>query len=112
MPRFIIKLEGYYLEWSTIVDAPVTSGMSLAEFKKYIRDEYGREGIRELDQRLVRVESFGTSLYTPQTPQDAVLCNNAGPGESELTFDEIYKAYCLREPIRDGWLVPWYESKS
>jgi len=30
MPRYIIKLEDYYLEWSTVVDAPVTFGATWA----------------------------------------------------------------------------------
>jgi hypothetical protein len=41
MGRFICKFEDkddvYYLEWSTVVDAPVTFGMSLEEFKEYYR---------------------------------------------------------------------------
>ena len=43
MGRFIIKLSGegrdFYLEWSTVVDVPITSGMSLKEFKKYLTHE-------------------------------------------------------------------------
>lgn len=41
MPRFIIKLTdpkdglSYYLIWSTVVDAPVTYGLSLDEIKEW-----------------------------------------------------------------------------
>jgi hypothetical protein len=39
MPTYICKFQdgekAYYLEWSTIVDAPITTGMSLQEFKQH-----------------------------------------------------------------------------
>lgn len=106
MPRYIVKLEDYYFEWSTIVDAPVTFGMKLDEFKEYYQEAYGTEGMRDLDYRLERVEMFETSSITPTTIKEMIKGNRAGPDETELTIDEILKAYCLREPIRNGWLVP------
>ena len=63
--RYIIKLStprgDRYLEWSTIVDAPVTYGMPLDEFTAYYRDQYGAEGMRALPERMARVEAKGTS---------------------------------------------------
>lgn len=58
MGRYILKIKDHYLEWSTVVDAPVTFGMLLPEFKEYYRDEYGRDGYRELKHRLERVEEI------------------------------------------------------
>lgn len=50
MGRFLIRLDGdegpRYLEWSTIVDAPVTFGMTREELATHYRDEYGRAGRR------------------------------------------------------------------
>lgn len=103
MPRYIVKLKNHYLEYSTIVDAPVTWGMPLEEFKKYYQQEYGLDGMRSLPERLERVEAKGTSSQLDDSAEDCLSCNRAGPDETELTVDEIYQAYCLRQPVR-GWL--------
>jgi len=104
MPKFIVKLEGYYFEYSTIVDAPVTFGMSLDEFKEYYQVEYGRQGMNGLPERLERVEAKGSSAIDREDATDTLSGNRAGPNESELTVEQIYQAYCLRQPILDGWL--------
>ncbi len=106
MGTFIVKLHDYYFEWSTIVDAPVTFGMTPDEFTEYYREEYGKKGMQELPARLERVEKHRTSSYDSETPEDIFLCNRAGPNESKLSAAEIYKAYCLRVPIRKGWVAP------
>jgi len=102
--RFIVKLHDYYFEYSTVVDAPVTFGMSLDEFKEYYQYRYGTVGMSDLPDRLERVEAKGTSCYNDDDAADTLSCNRAGPNESELTVEQIYQAYCLRQPILDGWL--------
>lgn len=107
MGRFIVKVKDYYLEWSTVTDSPVTFGMEKATFVRYYRAEYGRGGLRALEKRLERVEEHGSSAHESDGwPPDLFKGNRAGPDESSLTEDEIYRAYCLCEPIRDGWTVP------
>lgn len=106
VPSYLVKLNDYYFEFSTIVDAPTTFGMSLEDFKKYYREMYGLDGMRILDERLERVERYGTSSQLKETAAEMLGGNRAGPNEEELTTDEIFKAYCLQEPIRDGWVVP------
>jgi len=84
-----------HLEWSTIVDAPVTYGMSLTEFKDWYILEYGRSSIDDLNQRLERVEKTGTSAF--DFSLDSILsCNRAGPKETELTKEELIEKYCRR----------------
>lgn len=104
MPRYIVKLthEGkdYYLDWSTIVDAPVTYGMSLEEFKAYYHDEYGRKecelGLRE---RLERVEAKGTSARDACGSLTVLLrTNRAGDNEERLSKKAIIQKYCLERP--------------
>lgn len=109
MGRFIVKLTGsdetaYFLEWSTIVDAPVTCGMSLNEFKDYYLKEHGRINFDGLQYRLQRVEAHGTSsMDTNETPHSIMAGNRAGPNETSLSDEEIFTAYCLRLPVRGGW---------
>ena len=102
MGKSIIKLSGegrdFYLEWSTIVDAPVTYGMSLEEFEEYYKEEYGNKGINQLPARLERVERTGCSAFN--TTLDSLLaCNKAGDNEVKISKEEIYRKYCLERPI-------------
>ena len=103
MGRAIIKLHDYYFEYSTIPDAPVTFGMKREEFEEYYRSEYGNSGMEELKTRMLRVDEKGTSFFSDKSAGEILSCNRAGPKEKRLTIDEIYKAYCLREPICNGW---------
>ena len=63
MGKYIIKINVFYFEWSTIVDAPVTCAMDKIELETYIKDKYGREGLDTLPARLERVEKNGTSAH-------------------------------------------------
>ena len=103
MPKFIVKIDNFYLEWSTIVDAPVSLGMPLSEFQTWYQAEYGSDGMRGLPDRLARVEKTGTSSFYGETLDDLISGNRAGPDEDELTRDELVAAYCRLEPIRNGW---------
>ena len=102
MGRFIIKLREFYLEYSTIVDAPVTDGMKLREFTDYYKSQYGEEGLEGLPARLARVEEKGTSAFADVDVDDTLSCNRAGPNETTLTREDIFQAYCLGEPLKDG----------
>lgn len=103
MPKYIIKLEdegqSYYLEWSTIVDAPVSIGMLLDEFKIRYKHKYGTEGMKELDERLERVNLQGTSALHYLTVDVLLELNRAGPEESHLNMEGIIEKY-IREPIK------------
>jgi hypothetical protein len=109
MPHFIVKIKDKYIEWSTIVDAPISHGMSLGEFKKYYQNEYGNRGIQTLQDRLDRVEEKGTSEIDADCLEDTVSFNRAGLQETELTVDEIYRVYCLGEQKIYGRV--WWEEE-
>jgi hypothetical protein len=98
MPKHIIKLKDYYLEWSTIVDAPVTFGMSLDELNKYYQAEYGQSSLLPFAQKLKDTEEYGSS---DRNGIDSVIsCNRAGPNEIPLSKARIYKVFCLRQPLK------------
>jgi len=100
MPRYICKIANdecaWYLEWSTVVDAPVTFGMSLEEFKEYYKDEYGRQGIEDLDRRLERVEAKGISAFNYDSVDDLIGWNRAGKDESCLSKQQLIDVYCTQ----------------
>ena len=90
MPRYIVKLEGRYFEWSTVVDAPVTEPMTPEEFRDYWRDEYGRTGMLRLPEHMARVEEWGTSCGgLALSAEECLRFNRAGPNETCLSMDEL-----------------------
>lgn len=91
------KGKNFYLEWSTLVDAPVTDGMSLKEFKEYYKQEYGNQGMGQLPQRLAKVERTGCSAHG-ETLDDVLRGNRAGDDERKLSKAEIFRKYCLERP--------------
>ena len=92
MARCLIKIKDKYFEWSTIVDAPVTYGMTEEELEKYIERQYGKIGLNKLPHRLERVEETGTSAYWCDL-KSIITPNRAGGSEEELTKEEIYNKY-------------------
>ena len=100
MGRYIVNLDQYYLEWSTIVDAPVTWGMSLSAFMDYYQKQYGVAAMDKLDARLARVSKKGNSATSRHF---SIGYNRAGPNETQLTKDEIIEWYCIKRknPIED-----------
>lgn len=86
------------MEWSTVVDAPVTFGMSLEEFKKHYKEEYGSSGMIELEERLKRVENNGTSGHPPFGNLEGLLSSNrAGANETHMEREDIIEYYCRQQ---------------
>ena len=79
-----------YFEWSSVVDAPVTSGMTLDEFKKYYRDEYGRHGFEGLAKRLEKVELESTTDPFC-TIEELIQTNRCGPRGGAVSRETIIK---------------------
>lgn len=95
----------WFLEWSTIVDAPVTYGMSLDALREYVKDKYGSEGLAELPERLARVEQRGHSFHGDSEGEDVIgliAINRAGLNETMLTYRQMVDVYCHRKPAVRG----------
>lgn len=91
MGRFICHHEGHFFDWSTIVDAPVTSAMTREEYEDFYRERHGSEGMRELPARLERAMKNGTSCVDGycSSLESLVVGNRAGPGEGEATLAQV-----------------------
>lgn len=102
MGRFIIRLPcdgvDYYLEWSTVVDAPTTYGMTLEEFKEHYQEEYGKSGMRDLETRMGRVSETGTSAIGYNNVKEIIVGNRAGDGEKYLSLEKIVDKYIRNRP--------------
>jgi hypothetical protein len=112
MGRAIVKIKDKYLEWSSIVDAPLTWGMTLDELKEYIKAEYGSNGLLDLKNRLSRIEEKGTSYIDCCSVEDVISFNRAGPYETDLTKEQLYTAYCERKEIKTLGLKWKHENNS
>lgn len=103
MGRFTIKIKDKYFEYSTVVDAPITPGLSLEEYKEWYKEEYGNSKMDDLEIMLKRVEEKGTSNYYDKNLQDSISNNRAGlvnGREKKLTANQIYDLY-KKEPEPD-----------
>ncbi len=73
MPRVIIYHEGFYNEYSTVSDGPCWKrGLTLEEFKRITKSELGKHGLRQLDERLVRAHTKGTSSHLDDNLKETV----------------------------------------
>lgn len=94
MGKYIVKMTDkkdrpWYFFWSSIVDSPVSIAMTLDELKEHYQQEYGRQGMSELDRRLERVEKKGTSAHGDESAEDTIVpCNRAGKNETRLTAEQ------------------------
>lgn len=87
MGRYVAKLgDDAYVEWSTVVDAPV----SWVEGRAHAVAVWGVH-------RVDRADRNGTSILdgypAGRTPEEIVSANRAGPGETTITVEEIITAY-------------------
>lgn len=93
MPRYLCKVQdgdkAYYMEWSTITDSPVTTGMPLEELKEQYCDD-------DFEDRMKRVEAKGTSSRLDDSFDKLISGNRAGKNESCLSKEQIIEWYCRR----------------
>jgi len=104
MGNFIVRFERQgverFLLWNSERDAPCGPAMTEKQLEEVIKEEHGNSGLRDLPMRLERAREWGTSRIDGTSAEDACAINRAGPGETELTFEEIWKQYV--EPTLDG----------
>lgn len=109
MANPLIRIESagreWWLVWSTVVDAPITYGMTEAELTEWVREEWGKEGLRGLPDRIARARASGTSAHVGDL-DGYIACNRAGEGETRLTLDQIVAMYCLQTGDVRG--VEWW----
>ena len=89
MGQGIVKLNGKYMIWSTVVDAPITRLMTREQLEEHVRFEDGERGVRELPERMKRADTKGTSFFDYDSAEKVVSHNRSGPDESCLTIEEL-----------------------
>jgi len=100
MGRIIAKIKhpktghDVYFEWSTIVDGPVTYGMTLEEFKAYYKDEYGRHGMESLPDQLIKVDLHGHNSRFYKTVEDLLSTT-----QQNWPVEKVVKAIILKKGL-------------
>jgi hypothetical protein len=103
MGRYVIRLDDgpddrWYLVWSTVVDAPLTYGLSRGAMLEYLLQCTGDHAWQAVE-RMDRVDAKGTSSFNPGASVDNLIeCNRAGPNETKLTREQIIEQYCRTPP--------------
>lgn len=97
MPRYIAKLaDNKYVEWSTIVDAPVTYILTRDQMLAHLDEQDGKRSFDENRQRLERCDKNGTSCQFPMNMKDLIRYNRAGEDEKEISLKEILERYDIK----------------
>lgn len=79
----------YYLKWSTVVDSPITVGMSREQM-------LAEDDVTE--ERLERADANGHSWLDDYPIMDSLMnYNRAGYDESSLTEAQILQYYCIAQ---------------
>lgn len=105
MARYIIKItdpvdnKPYYLEWSTVVDAPVSNGMTREKMKEYLDDisaDFFYTGLLSAEERLKRTDQKGCSSMDRATIDNVLTsyqyCINLENEEQAL--EHMLNEYC------------------
>lgn len=91
MALSIIGHNNVYNLYCSISDYPYfVSGLTLELLTKFIEDEYGKEGLSKLKDRLTRVHKKGTSSYISSSLEDEVCIFLE---EHEMTIEKFISIY-------------------
>jgi hypothetical protein len=94
----------WWMDWGTMFDSPNTTGDTLEEYRKYIKEEWGRRGLADFDSDVER----GKYNTRNNLEQANIKNNRAGPNGKRLTEKQIIQVYCHKIPL-NGWLPEWIE---
>lgn len=101
MGRAVFKFgEDQYLEWSSVVDAPVTLLMPKAEAVRL----WGEARVKRADKRGHSYQD--AYMNERETPEELISCNRAGPNEETLTLPAFLRRYKDRESYENFEFQP------
>lgn len=88
----------YYIEWSSVIDAPISVGMDIESFKKYYLEKYGTVEKQNICELLKRVDKSGTSSRFETLPE-TLSFNRAGKNETTLSKNKLIQHYCIEKNL-------------
>jgi len=95
MANTICHHDGRYNIYCSISDGFYwKSSISYDQLKEWYRDEYGRRGMLDFEERVKRAKETGTSCRIDRDGLESFLCvNRAGENESFLSIEECIKRF-------------------
>jgi len=102
MGRCVIQLDGKFMEWTSVSDGPASLLLTEEQFRRYWREEYGRNRWHELAEILLLVKKYGTSARR-YTVDDIIKGNHAGKEGKHLTKKQIVEAYTPTPEEFEEW---------
>lgn len=94
MAHTIIHHKGVFNLYSSISDSPVfESGLTEEQLNQYTASQYGLNGLKTLPDRIKRAQLKGTSSHLAMSLESEIMCNRAGPKESQLPLDVFIAQY-------------------
>ena len=97
MGKCIINLDGKFMLWSSVTDAPESPLLPEPLFKNFWHAEYGRSGWLDYEDRMDIAKKSGCSAHG-YTVNQVISNNRAGEKEKKLTKKEIIEAYTSDSP--------------
>jgi len=88
MGKPIFILDGKFFVWSTVLDTPITPGLTMGQLEEFIFSEEGEIGLATLPARLDRVAEKGTSSQEHDSVEDLLFLNCMGQKGGRLPVDE------------------------
>lgn len=102
MGRCIIKLDGKYMHWTSVSDGPISLLLTEEQFRRYWREEFGRDRWHELAELLLTVKAKGTTARG-YTVDDIIKDNRAGEKGKTLTKKQLIEAYTPTDAEFEEW---------
>lgn len=93
------------MDWSTVSDSPSSQFLSQDQLIAHWVMQREPSCLCEMDRKIVLADEWGSSWLSNSSAldcysvQDVVNANRAGPGETELTLDQIWQVYGLGIPL-------------
>jgi hypothetical protein len=98
MGKCIIQLDGKFMHWSSVTDAPETPLLPEPLFAQYWKDEYGRSGMVDYANMMDRAKTQGhSSRFSTETVNSLIRNNRAGQGDKTMTKKQIIEAYTMTD---------------
>jgi hypothetical protein len=97
MGKAILHIDGKFMHWSSVTDAPETPLLPEPLFAQYWKDEYGRSGVVDYVNLMEMAKERGCTAHGT-TVNSIIRDNRAGRGEKKLTKAQIIEAYTITDP--------------
>jgi|SRR5688572_17107341 len=81
-----------FIEWSSASDTPCSPPMTETQLREYVAAEYGRAGVRDLDDRIDRCRSTGVELRGVDL-ESILLCNRCGDDGEALPVEQLLQRF-------------------